>query len=1043
MPSATDSSPSSPPEPGRSSQTRRASVRGWAATSAWLVALLAALSVAATGYVLWTQRRDALERAHHTVALHATALEDALTQTLHVVELTARTRATDPTPATPTAEELLAAIRPLPFVRSLSLTDATGRVLVSSNPRNVGLRIDLEALYPVGRPEADVVRIGSPVQARDWSDRGAPAPDGAASDPTFVPLGLPLIRGEQLRWMIVALNPDHFMAQAQRLFGPGVPQATWLRYDGTPLWSTSAAAGTTGGLPAEAWPTLVGWIQQTIAGTHTLAFDRDQEALVVGHRASSRYAAAVVVWQPESAALQSWHRQARYAVGTLVPLLLALAALGALLWRRGKALARQQRQLHLAASVFHHAQEAIVITDPQAVILDVNEAFTAITGYRRDEVLGRNTRLLSSGRQDPAFYRAMWADLVTYGRWSGEIWNRRKNGEVYAELLTISAVRDAQGRVQHYVGMFSDITRLKEHEQALQRIAHYDALTGLPNRVLLHDRLRQAMARTRRSQRKLAVVFLDLDGFKGINDRHGHAVGDQLLVQLAQRMQQALRGGDTLARLGGDEFVAVLQDLDDHTASIPVLQRLLLAAATPVVVDGLALQVTASLGLAFYPQHSDVDADQLLRQADQAMYQAKLSGKNRYHVFDAEHDAHLRSRHEMLEAIRQALHERQFVLHYQPKVNMRDGTVLGFEALLRWRHPQRGLLGPVAFLRTVEEHPLGLELGRWVLAEAVRQVAHWKTQGLHTRVSVNLDAQQLQDHTLVHDLERVLVDHPTVQPQDLCLEVLETTAVSDIQAVAEVIDACQRRGLTFALDDFGTGYSSLAYLRQLPAQELKIDQSFVRDMLEDPSDLAILQGVLALAWAFQRGVVAEGVETVEHGAMLLRLGCEWGQGWAIARPMPADEVPAWCARWRPPAAWTQVGRLATDEVPVVFAMAQHRQWMRALLAYLDGRLNTAPELDAARCMFGHWLDHLPAQHAWRRDGRLAHIQGLHQQVHDDAARLVALARAGTTPMADHPDRQALQAASDALIKALLQLTQHTVTPAPRQAHPAPPPPTTP
>ncbi|MFN3829089.1 MAG: EAL domain-containing protein [Tepidimonas ignava] len=1017
-------------------------MRRWAATSAWLVAGLAALSVGATGYVLWTQRHDALERAHHTVALHAAALEDTLTQTLHVVELTARTQAADGPPAQPAADVLLAAIRPLPFVRSLSLTDATGRVLVSSNPRNVGLRIDLEALYPVGHPEADVVRIGSPVQARDWSDRGVPAPDGVAPVPTFVPLGLPLIQGEQLRWIVVALNPDHFTAQAQRLFGPGTLQAMWLRYDGAPLWSTSTA-GTAGGLPAEALTTLVGWTHQTIADTHTLASEHVHEALIVGHRSSGRYAATVVVWQPESAALQGWHRQARYAVGTLVPLLLALAALGALLWRRGKALARQQRQLQLTASVFHHAQEAVVITDPHGTIVDANEAFTAITGYDRQEVLGRNTRLLSSGRQDRAFYQAMWAELIAHGRWSGEIWNRRKNGEVYAELLTISAVRDAQGRVQHYVGMFSDITRLKEHEQALQRIAHYDALTGLPNRVLLHDRLRQAMARTRRSQRKLAVVFLDLDGFKGINDRHGHAVGDQLLVQLAQRMQQALRGGDTLGRLGGDEFVAVLQDLDDHTASIPVLQRLLLAAATPVVVDGHTLQVTASLGLAFYPQHSDVDADQLLRQADQAMYQAKLSGKNRYHVFDAEHDAHLRSRHEMLEAIRQALHEGQFVLHYQPKVNMRDGTVLGFEALLRWQHPQRGLLGPAAFLRTVEEHPLGLELGRWVLAEAVRQVAHWKTQGLHTRVSVNLDAQQLQDHTLVHDLERVLADHPTVQPQDLCLEVLETTAVSDIQAVVEVIDACQRRGVTFALDDFGTGYSSLAYLRQLPAQELKIDQSFVRDMLEDPSDLAILQGVLALAWAFQRDVVAEGVETVEHGAMLLRLGCEWGQGWAIARPMPADEVPAWCARWRPPAAWTQVGRLATDEVPVVFAMAHHRQWMRAILAYLDGRLNTAPELDAARCTFGHWLDHLPAHHAWRGDGRLAHIQGLHQQVHDDAARLVALARAGTTPMADHPDRQALQAASDALIEALLQLTQHPVAPAPHQAHPAPPPPTTP
>ena len=332
-----------------------------------------------------------------------------------------------------------------------------------------------------------------------------------------------------------------------------------------------------------------------------------------------------------------------------------------------------EEKLQLAASVFTHAREGIMITAADGAIIEVNKAFSDISGYSRDEVLGRNPRFLNSGRHEKEFYTVMWRDLIEQGCWSGEIWNRRKNGEVYAEMLTISAVRDAQGKTRQYVALFTDITALKEHEKQLEHIAHYDALTSLPNRVLLADRLQQAMVQAQRRGQRLAVVFLDLDGFKAINDNHGHETGDQLLIAVAARMKQALREGDTLARLGGDEFVAVLLDVADIEASAPILTRLLAAASQPVYVDDLVLQVSASLGVTFYPQAEDIDADQLLRQADQTMYQAKLTGKNRYHFFDAEHDRSLRNHHESLDRIRRALNEREFVLYYQPKVNMRKG----------------------------------------------------------------------------------------------------------------------------------------------------------------------------------------------------------------------------------------------------------------------------------------------------------------------------------------------------------------------------------
>jgi diguanylate cyclase (GGDEF)-like protein/PAS domain S-box-containing protein len=560
-------------------------------------------------------------------------------------------------------------------------------------------------------------------------------------------------------------------------------------------------------------------------------------------------------------------------------------------------------ELRLAANVFSHTREGITITDAAGTIVDVNASFTRITGYSRAEAVGQNPRMLSSGRQDKAFYEGLWRALLEQGHWSGEIWNRRKDGEVFAELLTISAVRDAQGHTQHYVALFSDITAIKEHQYKLDRMAHFDALTSLPNRLLLADRLQQGLAQAVRRGQSLAVAYLDLDGFKAINDLHGHDVGDQLLVALATGMKQALREGDTLARLGGDEFVAVLSDLTEAQASIPLLNRLLAAAAHPVAVGNLRVQVSASLGVTFFPQPQDIEADQLLRQADQAMYQAKLAGKNRYHVFDAAQDSNLRGHHESLERIRLALEQREFVLHYQPKVNMRSGKVVGAEALIRWQHPERGLLPPAVFLPVVENDALAIAIGEWVIDAALTQMERWHAAGLTLRVSVNVGARQLQQVDFVERLQVLFAAHPNVPTHQLELEVLETSALEDIHQVSRVIEACNALGVDFALDDFGTGYSSLTYLKRLRVGLLKIDQSFVRDMLDDPDDLAILEGVIGLAAAFKRDVIAEGVETVAHGTLLLQLGCEMAQGYGIARPMPPEQVLDWVAAWQPEAVW--------------------------------------------------------------------------------------------------------------------------------------------
>ena len=479
--------------------------------------------------------------------------------------------------------------------------------------------------------------------------------------------------------------------------------------------------------------------------------------------------------------------------------------------------------------------------------------------------------------------------------------HRRLDGtEIPCTVLLTRTELSGQVVVQ---GTVRDISLQKAQQQQLERMAHFDPLTGLPNRVLLADRMRQAMAQAVRRDTRVAIAYLDLDGFKMVNDLHGHAQGDRLLIELSTRMRQTLRESDTLARMGGDEFVAVLIDLGEGESYLPTLRRLLEAASSPVVDGDLSLQVSASLGVTLFPQTESIDADQLLRQADQAMYQAKLAGKNRIRIFDMAHDHAVRGHHEDLARLGRALDDREFVLFYQPKVNMRTGEVLGLEALIRWQHPDRGLLAPADFLPIIETHPLSIALGEWVIDSALKQMRIWRQAGLALPVSINIDAQQLQQPGFTRTISDHLARYPDIPPSWLEIEVLESSALHDIRMVAQIIVSCSAQGVRFALDDFGTGYASLTYLKNLPADTLKIDRSFVRDMLEDPDDLAILKGVIELARAFRRMPIAEGVETVAQGERLLDLGCEHAQGYVIARPMPADEVAQWITNWQVPESW--------------------------------------------------------------------------------------------------------------------------------------------
>lgn len=680
------------------------------------------------------------------------------------------------------------------------------------------------------------------------------------------------------------------------------------------------------------------------------------------------------------------------------------------------------RQLRLAAGVFTHSHDAILITDPVGIIVDVNPAFCRLTGYERDAVVGQHARLLNSGHHDTGFFEHMFREVDRHGYWQGEVMNRRRDGSAVLVLMTVSAVRNEAGEISQYIGLFADITDKKQQERRLERMAHYDSLTGLPNRTLLGDRLRQGLAQAQRRNSRLAVAYLDLDGFKPVNDQHGHHTGDQLLIEVAARLQRHLRAGDTAARLGGDEFVLLLNDLHTLAELEGILTRVLDSLSQPFWIKGRSLQVTASIGVTLYPDDGS-DGDTLLRHADQAMYEAKRQGQNRYYLFDVAQDQMARELRQLVNEVRRGLAAGEFVLYYQPKVNLCTGLVTGLEALLRWQVPGEAAPRlPGSFLPRLANHEVIEEIGHWVMHAVMAQLDRWQSELPYPLpVSINLAPRQLQAPRFIDELKRVLARHPHVPPGLLELEVVESAALENLDASSRIMRDCQQLGVVFSLDDFGTGYSSLSYFKSLPANTLKIDQSFVRDMLDNPEALAIVEGIIGLTTAFQRQVVAEGVETEAHGTLLIRLGCVQAQGYAIAHPMPGEQVPAWIRAFEPHPSWLMAAeeQWRHEDFPLVAAEVDHRHWRAQVEAFLAGQ-GADPSRripDGKQCRLGRWL----ATQGRRDYGHLDIYDQLVRQHDAMHAWVDALLREGGQASAEQ--RQAFARIGDQVIDSLRQLQQ--------------------
>ncbi|PKM33832.1 MAG: GGDEF domain-containing protein [Gammaproteobacteria bacterium HGW-Gammaproteobacteria-12] len=541
--------------------------------------------------------------------------------------------------------------------------------------------------------------------------------------------------------------------------------------------------------------------------------------------------------------------------------------------------------LRQAAAVFDATQEGVLVTNAEQRIVHVNPAFSRITGYSSEEILGQHPTLLKSGRHDAAFYHSLWHALQNRGAWSGEVWNRRKSGEIYPQWQCIRVIHDEQGRVSHYVAVFSDITALKRSQRELDYLAHHDPLSNLPNRLLFTERVAHALQRSKLEELRGAVLLIDLDHFKHINESLGHNVGDLLLKGVGERLQQGLPSGSTLARLGGDEFGLLSENCADAAQAAELAQRLLRSLETPFRLDGHELYIGASIGISLFPEDAD-SVEQILRNADSALFKAKSSGREGYAFYVQELTDYARQRVELASSLRHALDNQELRVYYQPLHDLRDGRQVGMEALVRWQHPQRGLIPPGEFIPIAEDNGMIGIIDTWVLEQACQQMVRWNAEGYSLNfVAVNVSSRLFSRGELDAKVAQVLAE-TGLPPEQLELEVTESAIMEDPDAAQKLLLSLRALGVRLAIDDFGTGYSSLARLKRLPVDKLKLDQSFVRGLPDDPEDAAIARAVIALGQSLGLKVLAEGIEQPAQADFLRELGCNYGQGYHFGRPQP-------------------------------------------------------------------------------------------------------------------------------------------------------------
>jgi len=641
--------------------------------------------------------------------------------------------------------------------------------------------------------------------------------------------------------------------------------------------------------------------------------------------------------------------------------------------------------------------DGVIKTDSSGYVSFMNQAAERLTGWSLDSATNKNITTvfnLNLARYSQPVNTVIKTRQATATNTGVTLLAR--DGSTHLIEYSASPLFDED----EFVGCvlsFQDTSEKHRLKEEVEWQAWHDSLTNLPNRTLLNDRFSIAISNANRTHNMVAVCVLDLDDFKPINDSYGHEYGDKVLIEVARRLSSSVRGDDTAARLGGDEFVLLLNDFQDRDEIDLSLTRISNTLSKPYQIGDHSFSISSSIGLSVYPD-DNVDPDTLLRHADYAMYQAKQSGKNQFTYYDHRHAEASKERSCEFSRIVQAIERQELVLFYQPKVNMRTGLIIGAEALIRWQHPEKGLLSPLEFLPYIENTQAMIDVGCWVTEQALLQLEEWKKQGKEWTVSINIDAYHFMQKDFIPDLVSALDRHPDIQHNKLEIEILETVAFDDLSRVSELIVDCQALGVSFALDDFGTGYSSLSYLKNLPADCLKIDQSFVRDMLEDRQDMALIEGIISLSKVFQRHVIAEGVETIEHGVVLMRLGCDYAQGYGIARPMPAADMLVWAQSYAPNEAWTIWA--GTDwemsNLPLVVAQSDHIAWVQAIFNVLNGghlALDHAELSNHYECRLGHWYYSHGKTHYGHLSGFID-LEDIHIDVHRVGHKIISLHNRG-------------------------------------------------
>lgn len=675
-------------------------------------------------------------------------------------------------------------------------------------------------------------------------------------------------------------------------------------------------------------------------------------------------------------------------------------------------------------AVFDSSSDGILVVDIESArVTNANQAACELFSHAESELIGRHvTQLHPAELEDEvvrAFNRfaALESDLRLF-----ETWIRRGDGkDVPVEISGGRQFTSESGR--HVVAVLRDTSARLAAQRHLEYLAYHDPLTGLGNRSRIVETIARLQSPPAGDEVTLALVILDIDHFSHINDVHGQQFGDEVLVRLARCWEDLLGAECPLARLGGDEFVVVATGLSDQAEAHQLAARLIEAGKELGIFKGKPLSISLSAGITYFASDRSADIlvepEILLRQANQAMYQAKLKGRGRFEEFDAEQESVIQRQHETINGLRAALDNDELTLHYQPKVNLRTGQILGVEALIRWQHPEQGLLMPAAFLPAVEDHPLSIPLGEWIIETALRQLQTWIESGLNLTISVNIGSLQLQDDKFPQTVQRLLNGFPDIDPQSLELEILESGALKDMQRATDNMAALRALGALISIDDFGTGYSSLTYLKQIPAHLLKIDRSFVHDMIDEPSELPLLIGIITMADSFGMKVLAEGVETIEQGRLLLELGCEQAQGYCIARPMAADQVPIWMRQWVPDPGWRGIAPILRRDLAAIGAISAHRRWIKALQAPLPESTGIQPAPPQDSCVLTDWLDSQQPDSARTQATLFDDIRQLHERMHD----LVRSCPGSTAMQKRNAHIKRVQALQDELVVKLRNLLQ--------------------